>query len=399
LRTSFGGTKNMRYDAIEQTNQTASKFTHTDHLLAESQSQPRQFALRAEAQRTGLADATYQKRGILPAGFAPGPTSRSNSFVVHEQPASQALKPPLNVQITNVPEVSRGLTVGEFLQYVDIATTVGADEVRQIEKHFEQPNAINKDLMAIGKGLLQLPEYAFKPAKAIKSFETAAKSAFSQAEILGDRLSKPMLPEARAEFVGSLLPLFILEGEPTSEPLSKPAEINTMAPQTMDSLLRIDEQSLAGARGDWPTINRRPSPDVVKQIHVNACVSACGEMLTNGTVKQEHLASELAKYWPKGMYENPTADIEWLVQELGSDWKIMLSDSRDASKDLEILSEKRQPWLAELRDVGKASHAVIVDGLNAQGELIVRDPASAERYEMRKGDFLKFWNGRSIYHI
>jgi hypothetical protein len=40
------------------------------------------------------------------------------------------------------------------------------------------------------------------------------------------------------------------------------------------------------------------------------------------------------------MYEKPTADIEWLVQELGSDWKIMLSDSRQASKDLEILSEK-----------------------------------------------------------
>ncbi len=67
----------------------------------------------------------------------------------------------------------------------------------------------------------------------------------------------------------------------------------------------------AEAGGDWPIINERPSLDVVRQTERYSCVSACGEMLSNGELKQAALIDKL----------KAPCDTRDLADVLGPPWK------------------------------------------------------------------------------
>ena len=43
------------------------------------------------------------------------------------------------------------------------------------------------------------------------------------------------------------------------------------------------------------------------------------------------------------------------------------------------------------------AHTVVVDGLNADGNIMIRDPADGSRYEMTRANFLKHWNLTALY--
>ena len=142
--------------------------------------------------------------------------------------------------------------------------------------------------------------------------------------------------------------------------------------------------NLAGKGGGWDVLNERPSADVVQQLTADSCVSACGEMLTKGAIKQDILIEQLRLYWPQELLkESMTANIEWLAKELGPEWKGGLLKIGDATKDqrLNWLLGRGQTWCAELHEAGKVAHAVIVDGVDEAGNIAIGGRFHATKYE------------------
>ena len=45
----------------------------------------------------------------------------------------------------------------------------------------------------------------------------------------------------------------------------------------------------------------------------------------------------------------------------------------------------------------KVSHMVVVDGLDDAGRVIIRDPSTGTRYLTTWDDFVKVWEGQSVY--
>ncbi len=152
----------------------------------------------------------------------------------------------------------------------------------------------------------------------------------------------------------------------------------------------IGLRSSAGAGGDWPVINERPSPDVVRQTDRMSCVSACGEMLTNGEFKQAELIMKLGV----------PCDMRELADALGPPWR---GDGLPEEALDKLL--QRGPWAAELRELNLAvqyrrlqiGHTVVVDGLDELGNIKICDPADGTRYEMTKENFLLHWSLMAVY--
>lgn len=167
----------------------------------------------------------------------------------------------------------------------------------------------------------------------------------------------------------------------------------------MNAVNDIEIQNLAGAPGgSWEVLNEHPSNNTVRQIHQNACISAVGEMITNGDVKQEQLVAELAKYWPKHMLagmEHPTANLTWLAMELKASFEFDSLDPLDP-ESIETLLNYTSSCATELKEDGKIAHAIVIDGKSEAGNVLIRDPNEGTRYEMTKEEFVKYWNGRVV---
>jgi hypothetical protein len=175
---------------------------------------------------------------------------------------------------------------------------------------------------------------------------------------------------------------------------------DSIAAETLEQTAPTDIAHRSGAGGDWPVLNKRLSPDVIKQCHPNACVSAAGEMLANGKIKQETLVAIFKQYLhPDMIPKYPTADIEWLANELGSGWAFKGIGPKNATGVLDRLLQDGKSWATELRTPGKVSHSVVVDGLNESGEIMIRDPQDGERYEMKASDFMAHWTGRWVESV
>jgi hypothetical protein len=150
-------------------------------------------------------------------------------YQVYTAEASQALQKPdeiskaltegeyqsktkLNVQITNVPEVSPGLNPQEAIKYISTVMDAGAAAVRPLEHHMTEPGAINSDIEKTATHFKQSPF----------QFEKDVLGAFLGAV---DKLDKPMTAEQRAGAAGALMPMFFFEGG--AKPIDK-AAVNQM---------------------------------------------------------------------------------------------------------------------------------------------------------------------------
>jgi len=132
----------------------------------------------------------------------------------------------------------------------------------------------------------------------------------------------------------------------------------------------------------WQVIDEHFAPDVIRQSLDDSCVSAVGEMLSEGRLTEGELISRLGS----------PADIEELSFELGAEWT--------SQKGPTTLAEigKGGPWAAEMLEspwsrFSKTPHVVIVDGPSPAGNVVIRDPLEGTRYEMTVKDFLKTWSG------
>ena len=145
----------------------------------------------------------------------------------------------LNVQITNVPEVSSGVKADDLLGFTNAVFDAGAKAVRPVEEHLARPNAINEDLWNLpggaAKGIwhfAQSPEQLNKDADAItnKVIET---------------IDKPMMPEQRAVTAGSLLPMFFFEGggKPLDNAAAKQMKLDQMTAEEL-KMLGIEKKEM-----------------------------------------------------------------------------------------------------------------------------------------------------------
>jgi hypothetical protein len=208
--------------------------------------------------QVGSAHFCMEAAGVLPADFqitgAPEPNAQSQKYTVYEQPASQALAPlppigetvtsgpydsatKLNIQITNVPEVSPPMTGQQVLNYFETATQVGAASVRPVEVHLAQPNAINKDLLNAAQAVYGFAENAAtNPNQLIQDGKNAFQWSTQQLENVGEKMDKPMTPEQRAQMAGAILPLFFVDGEAMSPKASKQMGLENMTPEQLEGL-------------------------------------------------------------------------------------------------------------------------------------------------------------------
>lgn len=240
-------------------------------------------------------------------------------------------------------------------------------------------SAVNDKLEELGRGILST------------SNDYSQLTDKGKGKIIGEVMFAMVDPEIPGEN-----PLLAAKTESLSQSGSEASQIGGL--KRIDDL-EHDSLSMAGSRGEWPTINERPSPDVVQQVHPNACVAAVGEMLSEGRLTQEHLLEKFKEYFVPQLLEKnkyPTADLKWLPKELGDNWLFDFIDPETNWHDFEILLAAREPWAAELREPGKTAHLVVVDGTNSLGHIEIRDPANATRYEMTQPDFLALWCGRSV---
>jgi Peptidase C39 family len=60
------------------------------------------------------------------------------------------------------------------------------------------------------------------------------------------------------------------------------------------------------------------------------------------------------------------------------------------------LNNPNVPWIAMMKEYGKIAHWVIVDGKDAAGKIIIRDPSTGTMYKMLKSHFLENWDGTIV---
>lgn len=138
---------------------------------------------------------------------------------------------------------------------------------------------------------------------------------------------------------------------------------------------------------NWEALNERFSAEVLRQSTRDSCVSAVGEMLSDGKLTEQELIQKLG--------QRPS--ITDLPDVLGAGWT---SEARNFKSLAEI--GKHGPWGAEMMEnsgteLEKSFHAVIVDGINSKGLVVIRDPWEGTTYEMTQAKFLKDWTRGAAY--
>ena len=146
------------------------------------------------------------------------------------------------------------------------------------------------------------------------------------------------------------------------------------------------EPELAGIKGKppWEIYNSQESPAVVKQFHDESCLSAVGEMLTDGKVTQADLINKLGTWKVSPMK---------LAAELGDEWECEYVMNPLAKLDSLV---HNGPFGATLKKYGYGSHGVVVDGETGAGRIMVRDTGEGLKYEIDRQEFLDLFES-AIY--
>ncbi len=101
---------------------------------------------------------------------------------------------------------------------------------------------------------------------------------------------------------------------------------------------------------------------------------------------------------PEIVTEQPPSDICWLPRVLGPEWTAGFAAVEDQESALDILLNSGHSWTAQVVTKKKRiAHAVVIDGANDEGHIMVRDPEKGTRYELTRDDFLAHWSGRAVY--
>jgi hypothetical protein len=178
-----------------------------------------------------------------------GRNANGKPYSVYSAEASQAVERPgpvaraltdgdyqssvkLNVQITNVPEVSKGVGPEDLLTYAGTIMDAGAKAVRPIEEHLSKPNALNEDLWNLpGAAMGGLEHLAKSPEQVNKDVAALTGRAL-------DVLDRPMEAKQRATLIGALMPMFFLEGhgQPIESEAARQMKLEQMSAEQLKGL-------------------------------------------------------------------------------------------------------------------------------------------------------------------
>jgi hypothetical protein len=260
---------------------------------------------------------------------------------------------------------------------------------RVLDAFERDPNTANKALVLLGHQIeLASEKYSALPQR-------------EQGKVLGGFVFNGLGPEPNLGSTQEVVSNSISEG---FSRLEQGGEQHLPSIQTMENISLSDSQQFAsselargadaGAGGNWFRLNERSSSDVVRQCHPLACVSACGEMLSEGQIKQADLVRRLALYdLEYSTKEIRAANPLDLATELGEHWWGGWVEEHS----LRELLKTRTPFALELKEFNHIPHVVLTDGINRAGNVMIRDPWEATRYEIPFEELFKYWTGRVVY--
>ena len=152
----------------------------------------------------------------------------------------------------------------------------------------------------------------------------------------------------------------------------------------------------AGAGGgNWPKSNVRHVGDdiVIRQADNASCGQACGAMVLRDRgvdVRPTDIGSGLSSFG----VDVPN-NLASQITKAAPNTKWATGHASDLEGAFKVLNrENGGSWIAELRERGsKVGHAVVVDGLDAAGNVKIRDPWDQTTYTMTRSDFIQNWTG------
>lgn len=256
-----------------------------------------------------------------------------------------------------------------------------------------KPNSVNDALISIGPQLDNAFNY-YGNHFLKGTIDEISKDASTAARNIGDACNSLLKasPEKKGEAVGAVV--FNLALTEVGVSVARTA-LFAEVPAALESRAVSISRGAVGKGGDWPVLNERPAPNVVRQSEPYSCACACGEMLSEGKLTEAQL---MAKMMEPG-YDG--ADMLSLADHLGPQW----NKGRLTQGSLNGLLT-RSPFAAELRDLAPTTgpyrraglgHTVVVDGVDEAGNIRVRDPQHGTRYEMIRSDFEKVWTGGAVW--
>lgn len=150
----------------------------------------------------------------------------------------------------------------------------------------------------------------------------------------------------------------------------------------------LENQSTAGAGGNWPRIHHRGDKrNVVRQINDLSCVSAAGQMLAHEygvNITQEMLIEEIGT--PSTAYK-----LSEFLNRIEGEWIGGHVDPDNIEVYLEEIRTK-PAIIAILREPQTMGHAVVVKGQNRLGNFQIFDPFDQTRYSMSRESFIQFFS-------
>ncbi|WP_013334795.1 cysteine peptidase family C39 domain-containing protein [Gloeothece verrucosa] len=157
---------------------------------------------------------------------------------------------------------------------------------------------------------------------------------------------------------------------------------------------------LAGAGGRWKTIDERKDAAVIQQVSDISCGAACGEMLLldRGVIISQVLLASLTGI-PSDVASLARA-LNNVDSEKSRSWAggELIIPGATPTQLIQVLNTTGS-WTAVLWEAGaKIGHFVIVDGLDDENNVKIRDPqGEGTKYKMELGEFLKHWNRQGVY--
>jgi len=185
-----------------------------------------------------------------------------------------------------------------------------------------------------------------------------------------------------------------------SEQKTVPVQL-LQADQTHDTWIDSFERGHVGAGGDWQRSQETVDPTVVRQTYMQSCISASGELVLRllkfptSEGAQDRIVKKIG-----GAEENDRVDFANLAPALNDEVPVN-AQGKFWGGHLDIPSEQqlsaidyytsKGPWVAELKST-RQFHAVVVDGRDDNGDLIIKDSyKEGTRYTMKDSDFVTYW--------
>ncbi len=142
----------------------------------------------------------------------------------------------------------------------------------------------------------------------------------------------------------------------------------------------------AGAGGNWRRYGEKFDATVVKQSNDFSCVAAVGEMLAGHyglNLTQAEILSEI------GELSNASALADYLNKADKTEGKWIGGNFPRVIEFIEGITSSTKVWAVILRERTALGHAILIDGLDKNGLVKIKDPFDQTSYKMTIEDLFE----------